>query len=48
MLTGCYEKYCSATKLTIVEIGGKRRSRYENQEEANEFLSYITPAVERF
>lgn len=48
MLTGCYEKYCSATKLTIVEIGGKRRSRYENPEEANEFLSYITPAVERF
>lgn len=45
VLTGCYEKYCEATKLIIDE---NHHSRYENREKALEFLAYITPAVERF
>lgn len=45
MLTGCYEKYCEATKLIIDE---NHHSRYENRDKALEFLGYITPAVERF
>lgn len=48
MLTGCYEKFCEATKLSFKGSGDGRHAVYENAGEANAFLSYITPAVERF
>ena len=47
MLTGCYEKFCEATKLSFKGSGDGRHAAYENADEANDFLSYITPAIER-
>lgn len=45
MLTGRYHEYCSKCAMRMDE---HRHARYISERDADEFLGYITPAVERF